>query len=50
MGERLLQEYRLITFIPVLANEASKKVLELRPLESSANCEEAAHALELFQP
>lgn len=50
MGDKVLQEYELITFIPTLATETSKKVLELRPLEYSAICEEAAHALDLLQP
>lgn len=34
----------------MLATEASKKVLELWPLETNGSCEEAAHALDLFQP
>lgn len=50
MGDKVLQEYKLMTFIPMLVTEASKKVLELRPLETNASCEEAAHALDLFQP
>lgn len=56
MGDKLLQEYRLITLIPMLATHAvsppepSKQVLELQPRENSDNCEDAAHALALFPP
>lgn len=50
MGDKVLQEYKLMTFIPMLATEASKKVLELGRVGSNASCEEAAHTLDLFQP
>lgn len=36
MGDKVLQEYKLMTFSPMLATETSKKLLELQPLESNA--------------
>lgn len=50
MGDKVLQEYKLMTFIPMLATEASKKVLELQRVENNVSCEEAAQAPDLFQP
>lgn len=50
MGDKVLQEYKLMTFIPMLATEVSKKVLELQRVENNVSCEEAAQAPDLFQP